>query len=181
MEVQEEVSRLIRKVTSPEDILSDFIYHTKRDSRLLKDEMRMFKDEMSELKEEMHKDRQEQNKKWGKLNNRLGTFAEEVAAPNMLRVSLEQFGSSYIIDYGVVRRRVNPNDSVQYFEFDAITLTYKYIFLLESKFTPRDEYIKISENHVHVRVLTQLGVYVMAMGESTMELLDFETLQNVKK
>lgn len=233
MEVKEEVRRMSRKVATLEDILSDFIIITERDNRQLredlraigdrmeadtaklkaemtefKNEMAEFKNEMAEFKEEMRQDRKEQNKKWGELNNRLGTFAEDVAAPNIPRIATEKFGATIVLDHGVRRRRVHPNNKAEYFEFDAITVTDKNVFLLETKFTPRDEYIKdipklmknfqmcfteyasmplivifaswaISENHV--RMLTKMGVYALAMGETTMELLNFEVLQNGKK
>lgn len=202
--MEADTAKLKTEMSEFKNEMSEF----KNEMSEFKNEMSEFKNEMSEFKNEMRKDRKEQNKKWGELNNRLGTFAEDVAAPNMPRIAIEQFGVTQIIDHGVRRRRINPNDSSQYFEFDAVTLTDKYVFLLETKFTPRDEYIKAVPNLVknfklcfteyaalplitvfgswainenHVRMLTKIGVYAMAMGESTMELLNFEALQNGKK
>lgn len=210
-EFKNEMSEFKNEMSEFKNEMSEFkneMLEFKNEMSDFKNEMADFKNEMSDFKEEMRKDRKEQNKQWGELNNRLGTFAEDVAAPNIPRIAIERFGAAHIEDHGVRRRRINPNDKSEYFEFDAITVTDTYVFLLETKFTPRDEYIKavptlitnfkrcfteyvdkplitifaswaISENHV--RMLTKMGVYALAMGETTMELLNFEKLYHGKK
>ena len=221
----EEVSRLTRKVTTLEDILSDFIYHSERDSRLLRDEMRMFKDEMSDFKNEMSDFKNEMsdfknemsdfknemrastkdlNKKMGEMSRKLGTFVEDFAAPNLPRIAGEYFGEPNVLNHFVRWTRYNPTDRADAFEADVVTETLNKVFFLEAKFSPRNKDIEelperiaafrerfpefegkeliivfaswsINENHL--RMLTKMGVYAMAMGETTMELLNFEALK----
>lgn len=247
MEVEQEIRRLSRKNNTLEDILSDFIIITERDSRQLRDDFRLigdrmdktvsdlkteisefknevrhemseFKNEMSEFKNEMsayrqkvdaqfEEDRTERKKitkQLGDQSNKLGTFAEDFAAPNLPRIAQEYFGEKEIWSHSVRTTRVNPQNLKQQFEFDAITVTENLVLLLEVKFTPREEYIKrlpelianfklcfpeyqskklipvfaswsISENFV--RMLTRQGAYAMGMSEETMELYNFDALK----
>ena len=240
MEVEQEIRRLSRKNNTLEDILSDFIIITERDSRQLRDDFRLIGDrmdktvsdlkteisefknevrhEMSEFKNEMsayrqkvdaqfEEDRTERKKitkQLGDQSNKLGTFAEDFAAPNLPRIAQKYFGEKEIWSHSVRTTRVNPQNLKQQFEFDAITVTENLVLLLEVKFTPREEYIKrlpelianfklcfpeyqskklipvfaswsISENFV--RMLTRQGAYAMGMGEETMELYNFDALK----
>ena len=183
-----------------------------------KNEMSEFKNEMSEFKNEMsayrqkvdaqfEEDRTERKKitkQLGDQSNKLGTFAEDFAAPNLPRIAQKYFGEKEIWSHSVRTTRVNPQNLKQQFEFDAITVTENLVLLLEVKFTPREEYIKrlpelianfklcfpeyqskklipvfaswsISENFV--RMLTRQGAYAMGMGEETMELYNFDALK----
>jgi hypothetical protein len=156
MEVKEEVSRLTRKVTTLEDILSDFIYHSERDSRLLRDEMRMFKDEMqdfknemsdfknemSDFKNEMRESTKDLNKKMGDLSRKLGTFVEDFAAPNLPRIAGTYFEEPNVINHFVRWTRFSPTNRAEMFEADAVTETENLVFFLEAKFSPRNDDIK---------------------------------------
>ncbi len=157
-----------------------------------------------EWKAEKKQMNREWNQKWGEMAEKLGSFAEDLAAPNLKRIAREQFGGKPIDYYSVRIDKRNPVDPSQTFEFDAILVTDKMVFLLESKFTVRMKYLeglpRLIENFKlsfpeyeayelipvfasmsippdQVKYLTSLGIYAMALGEETMELLNFNELR----
>ncbi len=173
-----------------------------------KNEMSEFKNEMSEFKNEMRTSTKDLNKKMGDLSKKLGTFADDFAAPNLPRIAKEYFNEPHLINHFVRWTRFNSTDRAEMFEADAVTETENIVFFLEAKFSPRNDDIKTmperiksfrewfpefnhkklitvfaswSINENHLRMLTKMGVYALAMGETTMELLNFDALQNGKK
>ena len=209
-----------------ETVLAEFIMQTnrslnrmERDTADFKAEMQRSREEqqrndeqrMAELKAQREVDRaetsrqiREMNQKWGEITEKLGTFAEDVAAPNLRRIAREQFGCKSIDYYSVRIDKRNPLDPSQMFEFDAILVADQTVFLLESKFTVRMKYLEglprliqnfktcfpeydkyklipvfasMSIQPDQVKYLTSLGIYAMALGEETMELLNFNELQ----
>jgi hypothetical protein len=159
-----------------------------------------------EWKAEKKQMNREWNQKWGEVTEKLGTFAEDLAAPNLKRIAREQFGCTKPDDYMVRRDKRNPLDSSQMFEFDAILVSNQMVFMLEAKFTVRMKYLeglpRLIENFRlcfpeydnyklvpvfasmniqpdQVSYLTKLGIYAMALGEETMELLNFDELQGL--
>lgn len=215
MEFKEEVRRMSRKVATLEDILSDFIIITERDNRQLRENLRAIGDrmeadtaklkaEMSEFKNEMRASTKDLHKKMGDLSRKLGTFVEDFAAPNLPRVAAEYFNEPNLVNHLVRWTRYNPSNRADSFEADAVTETENMVFLLEAKFSPRNNDIdelparieefkqrfpefkgknlvtifaswSISENHL--RMLTKMGVYALVMGEETMELANFDALK----
>ena len=176
----------------------------KDEVREFKDEMKEFKDEMKEFKEESVISRREMNKKWGDLTNKLGTFAEDIAAPNIPRIAKQYFNAKSIIKYMPNIRAQHPSKPDVEHEFDTVVETDKLVFLLETKFTVRDKYIEkipqIIQNfqecfpeyakkelitifgsmNIHentVKRLTKMGIYAMAMGDDNMDLLNFDDIQ----
>lgn len=187
-----------------------------------KDEMRVFKDgvqdfkiEMKDFKEfvladieESRRERKEMNKRWGEVTNKLGTFAEDMAFPNVPRIAQEYFDEQTIL-FKAVRVDVHrPEAEYGVYEFDGIVETENKVFLLESKYTIRMKYIEslpklidtfhlcfpqyadkelitlfasmsIPENML--KKLTKMGIYAMALGDDNMDLLNFEALQKKKK
>jgi hypothetical protein len=173
-----------------------------------KNEMLDFKNEMLDFKNEMRTSTKDLNKKMGDLSKKLGTFAEDFAAPNLPRIAKEYFHEPHVINHFVRWTRFNSTDRSETFEADAVTETENLVFFLETKFSPRNDDIKtmperiksfrewfpefnkkklitifaswsISENHL--RMLTKMGIYAMVMGENTMELSNFDAIQNGKK
>ncbi len=155
-------------------------------------------------KEEKKQMNREWNQKWGEVTEKLGTFAEDMAAPNLRRIAREQFNCESLDYYSVRIDKRNPLDSSQMFEFDAILVAGQTVFLLESKFTVRMKYLeglpRLIENFKmcfpeynlyklipvfasmsiqpdQVKYLTNQGIYAMALGEENMELLNFDELQ----
>ncbi len=219
------LNRLSKEMYEFKEEMKDF----KDEMKAFKDEMREFKDEMSGFKNEMsdfkdemstfkefvqadieesRRERREMNKRWGEIAYKLGTFAEDIAAPNLPRLAKENFKEQEE-RYKAVRVRVQtPQDKDDIYEFDAIFETENKVFLLECKSTIRMEYInaipELIENfnacfpqYAHktlipifasmsipdniVKKLTKMGVYAMAMGDDFMDLLNFDALQKKHK
>ena len=172
-----------------------------RDTADFKEEMR--RDREAHRKETSQQVRQ-MNQKWGEIAEKLGSFAEDIAAPNLKRIAREQFGCESVDYYSVRIDKRNPLDPSQTFEFDAILVADQMVFLLESKFSVRMKYLEglprliqnfktcfpeyeayklisvfasMSIELDQVKYLTKQGIYAMALGEETMELLNFNELQ----
>ena len=191
-----------------ETVLAEFIMQTNRSLNRMERDTADFKQEMRRDREVHRKETSDQirqmNQKWGEIAEKLGTFAEDIAAPNLKRIAREQFGCGDPDDYMVRRDRKNPLDPSQMFEFDAILVSGQTVFLLESKFTVRMKYLEglprliqnfrtcFPEYTAHklitvfssmsiqpdqVKYLTSLGIYAMALGEENMELLNFDELR----
>ncbi len=203
-EVRERVSTL-------EIVLGEFIVQTnkslnrlEKEMRDFKDEMSDFKDEMRDFKDEMRLDRKSLNKKWGELANRLGTLAEDIAAPNMRTIAKELFNCEYIDNFGIRIERRNTKDRKIINEFDVVLSCQHYLFVNETKSTSDISYIdNFSEKLAHifeyfpehegktvvpvfsslslpekiVAYLTKRNILAMAMGGETMELLNYEILK----
>ncbi|HMO40761.1 MAG TPA: hypothetical protein PKC76_04895 [Saprospiraceae bacterium] len=195
----------------------------KDEMKEFKDEMKTFKDEMKEFKDEMktfkdfvtadieesRRERREMNKRWGDIANRLGTFAEDIAAPNLPRIAKELFGEQEEL-YKAVRLRAQYQDAntpKRVYEFDGVLETERKVFLLECKSYIRMDDInaipKLAERFLGcfplyrekelitvfasmsipdnvLKKLTTLEVYAMAMGDDNMNVLNFEAIQNKK-
>jgi hypothetical protein len=171
-----------------------------------KEELRLAEKKQADedWKKEKKQMNREWNQKWGAMAHKLGTFAEDLAAPNLKRIAREQFGCERVHFFAVRIDRDNPTDPSQTFEFDALLVCGRRVFLLEAKFTARDNHIKeitqlienfrlsfpeykdyelitvfasMSIQPSQIKYLTRLGIYAMALGEETMELLNFDELQ----
>lgn len=143
-------------------------------------------------------DRRNWNKKWGELSDKLGTIVEDIVAPNIPRITQELFGQEP--DDLMVRRTVrNHRDPARRREFDVIAVCGDWVLLNETKSTVRIDYIdrfvealaelpdyfpeyagktivpvfsSLGISQDLVNYLTKKGVYAMAMGDETMELLN---------
>ena len=219
-EVQLEVRRL-------EDILGSFIVNTelewKRLSRSLaslskemkefkdemkefKDEMKGFKDEMKEFKEDSLRERREMNKKWGEVTNKLGTFAEDFAFPNVPRIAREQFNAPDVEQSMVRIDRRDPQNNEDLTEFDCVLVANDIVFWMEAKFTVRMQFIEQLPDYVEkfrrcfpefkgkrlipifgsmsipdnvVKKLSKLGFYALATGDDNMDIINFKEVKKV--
>ncbi len=144
------------------------------------------------------------NQRWGELANRLGTIAEDIVAPNLPRIARDYFGVSTILDFTTRRKVRNRHDPARQREFDAIAVGEEKVLISETKATPRIEYVKqfrqalaelddylpeytgkiiipifasLSLGNEVLAYLTRHGIYGMAMGDETMELLNYEEIQ----
>ncbi len=192
-----------------ETVLAEFIMQTNRSLNRMERDTADFKEEMRRDREAHRKETSQQtrqmNRKWGEMAEKLGSFAEDLAAPNLKRIAREQFGCESIDYYSVRIDKKNPLNPSQTFEFDAILVVGQMVFLLESKFSVRMKYLeglpRLIENFKlsfpeytahklipvfvsmniqpdQVKYLTSLGIYAMALGEENMELLNFDELQS---
>lgn len=149
-------SELKEKVSFLEETLNRFIinsdkvlYHLSDEIKSLSKEMKEFKNEMQDFKDEMktfkdfvtadieesRRERREMNKRWGDIANRLGTFAEDIAAPNLPRIARELFGEQEEL-FKAVRLRAQSQDADAkklVYEFDGVLETERKVFLLECK------------------------------------------------
>ncbi len=173
----------------------------------LSNEMREFKDEMSDYKDWSKKQIISMNRQWGDLANKLGTVVEDIVAPNIPRIAKVYFGCAEV-DYIAVRvKKRSVTDRSRRREFDAIAVCEKIFILNETKSSPetRDvdklaEFVQSGElfdyfpeykgyricpvfsslylDDSFVAYLSRKGVYALTMKDDTMEIVNFDALEN---
>lgn len=156
------------------------------------------------FREDMERDRKRMNKQWGDLANRLGTIAEDIAAPNVRTIANTLFGCTSIDTYAIRTMRRSRKDRKKLTEFDVVVTCGDYLFINETKTTPLSEYVldfaKKLKNVFDffpeyegktvvpifsnlrlpepiVQLLTKHKIYAMALGGETMELLNYEAVR----
>ncbi len=157
---------------------------------------------IARMEEDAARDRREWNKRWGELANKLGTIVEDVVAPNVPRIARELLGCDELDDF-MVRRQVRSRDRSRRREFDVIAVCGERVALVEVKATVRaeyiDEFIQVLKDvgdffpqyadklivpvfaslylgEDVVNDLTRRKIYALAMGEETMEVVNFEQI-----
>ncbi|MFN3479325.1 MAG: hypothetical protein ACK415_02970 [Thermodesulfovibrionales bacterium] len=205
------------RVESLETLLGRFILHTdmslnrlsREVDRVSKEVDRVSKEvdrlsqEMREFKDEMRAFRVEMNKRWGEITNKLGTFAEDMVAPNTKGIAKKYFGCEDFEDFMVRRTKRHSKDKTKKREFDVIAVCDELVIVNEAKSTARinyiDEFIGVLQEFYDyfpeyrdkrlipvfaslylgddvVNYLTRHKIYAMAIKEDTMDLLNFEVL-----
>ncbi|RMF35250.1 MAG: hypothetical protein D6759_04920, partial [Chloroflexi bacterium] len=156
-----------------------------------------------EWEQETKEERRAWNKRWGELANRLGTVVEDIVAPNIPRIARDYFGFPEIEDFMVRRKVRHKRDRTRRREFDVIAVGEDWVIINETKTSPRLEdirdFIKALEEiedyfpeyrgkriipifaslymgEDMVNYLTRHRIYAMAMGDETMDLLNFQAL-----
>lgn len=177
-------------------------YEKKRQQEWQDFEKKLEKERL-EREAEWKREKREMNKMWGELANKMGTLVEDIVAPNIKRIAVEQFGVEEIIDFSVRRIIKHSKDKSREKDFDALLIGSNAIVLNETKSTVRQSYIDefiafiptvfeylpehqgkkvipvfsslyIPENFV--AYLTKQGIYAMAMGDETMEILNYNDI-----
>jgi hypothetical protein len=175
----------------------------KNEMLAFKEEMKDFKDEMLAFKEESRRERAEMNKRWGEITNKLGTFAEDMVAPNIKGIAKRYFGCEDFDFFGVRVKKRHSKDKSKRREFDCIAVCEDMVILNETKANPKIEYINdfidiLKEFYDYfpeykdkklipifasmylgddlVSYLTKNGIYAMAIKEYTMDLLNYEEI-----
>lgn len=200
------------RVDTLEALLGEFIVHThraltrlEREMREFKDEMKEFKDEMKEFKDEVRLDGKSMKRQWAELSDKLGSFAEDIAVPNVPRLAKEYFKEDIILSVMPNVRKRNHFSPGDEFEFDGVVETVNKVFLMEAKFTARMDIFnslpKLIENFKSVfpefndkelvvifasmsipenmvKKLTKLGIYALSLGNDNMDLLNFKEIQS---
>lgn len=196
--------KMLRRMEQDTKALKEEMSEFKGEMSDFKGEMSDFKDEMSDFKEEMRQDRKDLNKKWGELANRLGTIAEDIAAPNVRTVATTLFGCTDVDSYSVRVMRRSRKDRTRLTEFDVLITCGNYLFINETKANPQAEYVSefaeklkkvfdflpehqektvvpiFSSLHLPepvVQLLTKHKIYAMALGGETMELLNYDAVK----
>ena len=161
--------------------------------------------EMKGFREEMRASRAELNKKWGELANKMGTIVEDIVAPNIPTIAAAYFNQKTLGFFASRVRKEHHEEPGRIREFDIIAVGGEYLFLNETKSTPRQEYLEaFADNHREVfdyfpeykektlvpifsslslsreaiDYLTKHGIYAMAMKGDAMDLLNFEEVNN---
>ena len=173
----------------------------RREMKEFKDEMKEFKDEMKEFREEERRSRIDMNKRWGELANKMGTIVEDIVAPNIPHIAKTYFGVEKLDFFGIRIQKAHPKGDGKKKEFDVIAVSKDYLFLNETKSTPRRNYLdefaeeyrlvfeyfpeykgkilipifsSLSLPEEVVSFLTKHGIFAMAMTGETMELLNYD-------
>ena len=169
-----------------------------RDTEAFKQEMREFKDEMRAFKEESRLERKRMNKAWGDLANKMGTVAEDIVAPNIPRFARDEFGVTGDTDLASGPTRVSRRGEPRRRQFDVVCAGDRKVFVVEVKSTPDREKIlefvgKLKEFDDFFPeyegwdtygffaswslpdelrgFIAQQGLYGLAMGEETMDIV----------
>jgi hypothetical protein len=133
----------------------------------------------------------------------MGTLVEDIVAPNIPRIARELFGIDKIVDFSVRRTIYHPTDKSRLKDFDALLIGADAVVLNETKSTVRQSYIEefiafiptvfeylpehkgkrvipvFSSLYIpehFVRYLTANNIYAMAMGDETMEILNYNDI-----
>jgi hypothetical protein len=152
---------------------------------------------------EWKNEKRKMNKKWGELANKMGTLVGDIIAPNIQRLACELFDVGDLVDFSEFRSITHPTDKSRFKDFDALFIGSRGIILNETASTVRQSYIEefiafiptvfeylpehrgkrvipvFSSLYIpeqFVRYLTANKIYAMAMGDETMELLNYNDI-----
>ncbi len=159
--------------------------------------------EREKERQEREKERREMNKKWGELANKMGTLVGDIIAPNIQRLACELFDVGDLVDFSEFRSITHPTDKSRFKDFDALFIGSRGIILNETASTVRQSYIDefiafiptvfeylpehrgkkvipvFSSLYIpeqFVRYLTANKIYAMAMGDETMQILNYNDI-----
>lgn len=151
----------------------------------------------------IQKFREETNRKWAEITNKLGTFAEDMVAPNIKGVAKKYFGCEDFDFFAVRVKKRHSRDKSKRREFDCIAVCNKVVIVNETKSKPKIEYINdfieaLNEFYDYfpeyrdkklipvfasmyigedlVNYLTKNKIYAMAIKEDSMDLLNYKEL-----
>jgi hypothetical protein len=154
---------------------------------------------------EMRQWRVDSQKKWGEIAQKLGTFVEDIVAPNIPRIGEELFrlGAGTELFSGPRLRLQHPKDPARVREFDYVYATKVGWIIVESKSNPKlndvDAFRELIADapeffpqfaatplfpifaslylpdHV-VKYCSRHGIYALGMGAETMEILNLADL-----
>jgi hypothetical protein len=203
-----EFNKLYNSQMRTEAELREFRKDIEKDRKRLEEEMKAFEERLEKdrkaFEEELKVWRAEMNKKWGEVTNKLGTFAEDMVAPNIKGVAKKYFGCEDFDFFAVRIKKRHSKDKTKRREFDCIAVCDEIVILNETKSNPKIEYINdfievLKEFYDYfpeyrdkklipifasmylsddlVRYLTKNGIYAMAMKEDIMDLLNYEELK----
>jgi uncharacterized coiled-coil protein SlyX len=205
------MAEIKERVNTLEHALGSFIIQTEKvitslsnEMKELNREMRDFKDEMKDFKDEMKEENRRMNKRWGEISNKLGSIAEDIAAPGLHGVIKRHFDREPDRRMDTLYIR-NAKDKDMIREFDVIAVTEEFFFVCEIKATPRTDYVKefvdlVTSDKIYeyfpeyrdkklvpvfssfdlpeniVNNLSRHKILAMAMGEDHMEIVNQEIL-----
>lgn len=154
------------------------------------------------LERNSERDRREHNKRWGELANKMGTVVEDIVAPSLRRIVLDDLGFGEVEFFAPRVEKRHPVTK-QAREFDVVAAGAKAVLLNETKSTPTldrveafVEFVKSGQFFEYfpeyrgrvlkpvfsslsipeslVAYLTRQGVYAVAMGDEVMQVLNLK-------
>ncbi len=157
------------------------------------------------LERNSERDRREHNKRWGELANKMGTVVEDIVAPSLRRIVLDNFGFGEVEFFAPRVEKQHPVTG-QAREFDVVAAGAKAVLLNETKSTPTldrveafVEFVKSGQFFEYfpeyrgralkpvfsslsipeslVAYLTRQGVYAVAMGDEVMQVLNLKEVR----
>jgi chromosome segregation ATPase len=108
----------------------------KDEMREFKDEMLEFKDEMCEFKKEASRETRRMNEQWGNIANKMGTLVEDLVAPSIPRIIMENFNQE-VTDMMIRRKRKLAKGRIK--EYDAIAVADDCVYVNATKSTLRSK------------------------------------------
>ncbi len=169
-------------------------------------EMKVTQEELKITTQELRDDSRESEKRWGELANKMGTFAEDIAFPNILRIGREMTGEEEALFTGVRIWKRSPVNKDKRREFDVIAEFTDYVFWNETKSTASiheiDKFVQLINGGTFLEYFPHLSnkklipvfacmymdvslvnyaskhnLPVIGMGERTMDFLNLPVLQ----
>jgi hypothetical protein len=187
-----------QRLNELEDLVAEVLKlqgETQRELNLLMIESREFRRETRAFKSES-------NKRWGELANKMGTLAEDIAAPSLPRIARQVAGRpepEVLEFFGVRVKPRHASDPSRSQEFDVVAVCGDYLLLNETKsrLEPSDvkDFVEILQearaffphyadkkvigalaslyvDESVVRAGEKAGLLVLGMGEELMDVLN---------
>ena len=161
-------------------------------------------------REQAATERKEMNRRWGELANKMGTVVQDIVAPSLRRMAREELGCGEERSFGAPMFRTRSDDPHYRREFDALYVGTQAVLLNETKSTALSEYagafvrfLKSDQFALHfpeyrelplvpvfsslslpedlITYLTRNGIYAVAMGEDTMQVLNRDAVHGSKR
>ncbi len=156
--------------------------------------------------EEAARERRAMNKRWGELANKMGTIVEDIIAPSLRRMAWAELNCGEERFFAERISRTRSDDPSRRREFDALYVGARAVLLNETKSTARPEdarafvdFLRSGEFALYfpeygalpvtpvfsslqlpadlVTYLSRNGIYAVAMGEETMQVLNLEQVR----
>jgi len=163
---------------------------------------------IEEVSRKMEKETKSLKKRIGKetekLSKKMGTLVEDMVAPNMAEIARKYFNDEEF-DFFAVRIEKRKTDRSARREFDVIAVSERNFYISEAKSKPRPEdvgefldaleelgdYFPESRDKTVIPIfstvyvpenirkhLTRKRIYAMGLREGTMDILNFEEVEN---
>jgi hypothetical protein len=204
LQTEQSLDRLSREMAEFKDEMAEFkneMAEFKNEMTDFKDEMTGFKGEMAAFKDETREANREMNRRWGELANKMGTLVEDIVSPSFIGILRRYFNVDEPDDLMTRRRKRHPSDRSRVREFDVIAVAGNRVFVNETKSSLRMEDVarfaesyrelvefypeyadyqlipfvaSLSIDQEVIDFCTSRGIYAMQMGDSTMDVANFQ-------
>ena len=167
------------------------------------------REESARYLEESARERRERNKRWCELVDKWGTVVEDIVAPSVRRLAPEVFDCGRLQHFATRVSCNRKDDLAREREFDALYVGTRAVLLNDTKSSPRINdarrfarfvergefaryfpqyrelpivpvFSSLSIPEDMVEYLTGRGIYVLAMGDEDMQVLNLEAVRGQK-